>query len=237
MASPEAGHEILNWIAEQGLRVPPLPLQSALIQCCAERPQMLLSHLEHAETATREVLGRVLGEVSGPSLGTELLRFVDDELAELRAAAARALSRTQAGVSVDVLTQLAEDQVWFVRLRAVVSLGELSHPNAIPPLLRRLGDAHRLVRLRAAEALVDYRDERISIFQRAVTANDRYGLHAYLAALDKGGLQAVLKEELESTQSVSGKTKEILLEVLRSGKLPADRLVPEAMEELAASRL
>lgn len=92
MACPEAAQEILNWVAEAGLRVPALPLQSALIQCCAERPQLLLPYLQHADTATREVLGRVLGEVATPSLGTDVLRFVDDGLPELRAAAARALA-------------------------------------------------------------------------------------------------------------------------------------------------
>src|SRR5437870_2974001 len=39
MACPEAAVEILNWVGEAGLVVPALPLQSALIQTCAERPQ------------------------------------------------------------------------------------------------------------------------------------------------------------------------------------------------------
>ena len=240
-ASPEAAQQILNWMAEQGLRVPLLPLQSALIQCCAERPQMLLSHLQNADAATREVLGRVLGEVATPSLGMELLRFVHDDLAELRAAAARALAHTEQDMAIDVLNELTEDSVWFVRLRAVVSLGELAHAGAIAPLLRSLGDSHRLVRLRAAEALVDFRDERTSIFEQVVSANDRYGLHAYLAALDNAGLQAVLKEELEkekreATRRDTGKIQAILLEVLRTGKLPAERLVPQVMGDLLASR-
>ncbi|HVH70484.1 MAG TPA: HEAT repeat domain-containing protein, partial [Candidatus Dormibacteraeota bacterium] len=63
MASPQAAEEILAWVAERGLSVPALPLQSALIQCCAERPQLLLPFVQHAEGSLREVLGRVLGEV------------------------------------------------------------------------------------------------------------------------------------------------------------------------------
>src|ERR1700752_305851 len=34
-ACPQAAEEILAWIGESGLNVPALPLQSALIQCCA----------------------------------------------------------------------------------------------------------------------------------------------------------------------------------------------------------
>src|SRR6185437_8562336 len=51
MACPQAGEEILNWVAEAGLVVPALPLQSALVQCCAERPQILPPYLQHAEGA------------------------------------------------------------------------------------------------------------------------------------------------------------------------------------------
>lgn len=224
MASPEAAKQILKWMDEQGLRVPPLPLQSALIQCCAERPQILLSHLQHAEKATREILGRVLGEVSTPSIGMELLRFVDDDLAELRAAAARAIAQTDPGVAVDVLSQLTEDPIWFVRLRAVVSLRDLCHPTAIPTLLRRLGDSHRLVRLRAGEALVNFREERVSIFGRVVSANDQYGLYAYLAALDNAGLQTTLREELQASRQIADRSRVLLLEVLCTGELPAEQL-------------
>src|SRR5579883_3310440 len=40
MASPQAAEEILACIGERGLVVPALPLQNALVQCCAERPQI-----------------------------------------------------------------------------------------------------------------------------------------------------------------------------------------------------
>ena len=122
-------------MGEAGLAVPALPLQSALVQCCAERPQILLPYLQHAGTSVREVLGRVLGEVATPSLGTEVLQFAEDDLPELRAAAARALSYAEPGLAVNVLSELAQDSVWFVRLRAIVSLGKLGHGTAIPFLV------------------------------------------------------------------------------------------------------
>src|ERR1700730_4014001 len=153
-ASPQAAEEILVWVGEKGLVVPALPLQSALIQCCVEQPQLLLPYVQNAKGALRAALGRVLGEVATPSLGMDLLQFVGDDLDEVRAAAARALSHTNSGVSFDVLVELARDPTWFVRLRAIVSLGKLSGPRAIPPLLRGLTDSNRLVRFRAAEALV-----------------------------------------------------------------------------------
>lgn len=233
MACPEAAEEILTWVREAGLTVPGLPLQCALIPCCAERPQVLLLYLRHAEGTVREVLARVLGEVATPSLGTDLLQFVDDDLHELRAAAARALFRAEHGVAIEVLSDLAKDPVWFVRLRAIISLGKLCHKDAIPFLLRGLTDSNRLVRLRAAEGLVDFKTEMAVIFEKIVATGDRYGLHAYLTALDNAGLQAKLEADLEALRPANRPGTGILLEVLRVGALPAE---PLASQEMVSAR-
>src|SRR5437588_12360795 len=78
-ACPQAAEEILAWLSETGLSVPALPVQSALIQCTAERPQLLLPHVKNARGELREMLGRVLGEVATPSLGCDLLQYAADE--------------------------------------------------------------------------------------------------------------------------------------------------------------
>lgn len=234
-ACPEAGEEILAWVGEKGLCVPALPLQSALIQCCAERPQLLLPYVQHAEGPLREVLGRVLGEVATPSLGLDLLQFVGDDLDELRAAAARAMSHTKSGLAFDLLNELARDPIWFVRLRAIVSLGKLSEPRAIPSLLRGLMDSNRLVRLRAAEALVELDTRMAPIFEKVVETGDRYGLHAYLTALENADLRTKLEQELQSSTEIKEEVRNHLEKVLRTGTLPAgEPAVSESFPDKAA---
>lgn len=198
MACPEAAKAILTWVDEAGLVVPALPLQSALVQTCAERPQLLLPHLQNAETKVREVLGRVLGEVATSSLGPELFQFAVDGLPELRAAAARGLACATPKAAIQVLSELAKDPVWFVRLRAIVSLGQLRHPDALPCLLSGLQDSNRLVRLRAAEGLVDFKEDQPRVFEMVASLRDKYGLHAYLTALENAGLQPTLHAEIEA---------------------------------------
>src|SRR5690242_5472859 len=223
LASPKAAEEILVWISEDGLNVPELPLQGALVQCCAERPQLLLPHVERAKGRVREVLARVLGEVASPSMGTDLLQFAGDELDELRAAAARAMSQSQSSLAPYVLEELARDRVWFVRLRAIVSLGKLSDGRAIPSLLRGLTDSNRLVRLRAAEGLVGLSKEMAPIFEQVVAARDRYGLHAYLTALENANLKQKLEAELEANSRRDEAVKKLLQAVLQTGTLPAQK--------------
>lgn len=225
-ACPQAAQEILTWIGESGLSVPALPLQSALIQCCAERPQLLLPYVKQAEGPLREVLGRVLGEVATPALGLELLQFVGDEREELRAAAARAMSHTaDAGVAFDALSELAEDRTWFVRLRAIIGIGNLADPRAIPTLLKGLTDSNRLVRLRAAEALVQFRAVLVPIFQQVIQLRDRYGLHAYLTAIENAGLRGRLESQLQDS-TVGMDEVSRLRGVLQTGSLPPEELEP-----------
>jgi HEAT repeat protein len=220
LGSPEAAEEILHWLAESGLNVPILPLQNALINCSRERPQILLPYLQLAGPQLREVLARVLGEVASPSLGTELIGMADDELPELRAAAARALSNAQPGHAVEVLGELSRDVVWFVRLRAVVAIGKLYDKKAIPHLINALTDSNRLVRMRAAEGLVDLKSELVSIFAQVVKTRDRYGLHAFLAALENADLRNRLDAEIrQAAYSGIKDEREELLAVLSAGKL------------------
>src|SRR5207245_11541888 len=146
----------------------------------------------------REVLGRVLGEVATPSLSLDLLQFVGDDLDELRAAAARAMSHRKSGLAFDVLTELVRDPIWFVRLRAIVSLGKLSDPRTIPALLRGLMDANRLVRLRAAEGIVELKAEMAPSFADVVATGGRCGLHAYLTALENAELSGKSGETVET---------------------------------------
>jgi HEAT repeat protein len=233
MACPEAAEEILHWVGEVGLVVPALPLQSALVQTCAERPRILLPYLQHTDPAVRETLGRVLGEVGTASLGADLLQFADDDLPELRAAAARALSFAEPRLAINVLSELAKDPIWFVRLRAVVSLGKLSQPTAIPLLLHGLSDSHRLVRLRAAEAIVEYPAKMVTTFEQVVALQDRYGLHAYLTALENAGLRVKLESETRASEEISLQSKMSLLEVLHAWTLPSE--AQPAQEKVSAA--
>jgi HEAT repeat protein len=135
-------------------------------------------------------------------------------------------------VSFAVLAELAHDRTWFVRLRAVVSLGKLSGRLAIPPLLRGLTDSNRLVRLRAAEALVGISGETVPIFQQVVASRDRYALHAYLTAVENANLLQKLEDELHNFPLLAAEEKTKLQNALRSGSLGAEALTvpPEVTE-------
>jgi HEAT repeat protein len=160
--------------------------------------------------------------------------LVDDELPELRAAAARAISQTQPSHAVETLAELSCDTVWFVRLRALVALRKLHDPRAIPHLLRGLTDSNRLVRMRAAEALVDFNSLGTQLFAQVVATRDRYGLHAFIAALENAGMREQLESQLKVASVLEKSESERLLVSLTTGRLPEPSSVEPLLETAPA---
>jgi HEAT repeat protein len=125
--------------------------------------------------------------------------------------------------------------VWFVRLRAIVSLGKHNQPEAIAALLHGLTDSNRLVRFRSAEGLVEHNVEIVSIFRRVLELRDLYGTHAYLTALENASMGGTMEAKLKEDQEIGEQEREQLLEVLKSWKLPKneDALATPALQETA----
>jgi hypothetical protein len=75
--------------------------------------------------------------------------------------------------------------------------------------------------LRAAEALVALKTDMVAIFEQVVAAKDRYGLHAYLTALENADLRGKLEVELQDNPRITEEEKKRLLSVLQAGTLSA----------------
>jgi hypothetical protein len=74
--------------------------------------------------------------------------------------------------------------------------------------------------MRAAEGLVDFKSEMVSIFAQVVKTRDRYGLHAFLAALENANLRNRLEAELrQAPYPEIEHQRDELLAVLGTGKL------------------
>jgi len=103
--------------------------------------------------------------------------------------------------------------------------------------LKGLSDSNRLVRLRAGEALVQFKDKMISVFQQVLELRDRYGLHAYLTALENANLRDKLEAQLQSGTKIGSGEKERLWKALQSGGLPKEESETEvAVSNPAGSR-
>lgn len=198
---PEAAAPILERLSTHELDVPAAVVSAALVTCCGQQPRSLLRYFHITSGKERELLARVLSEADLGSLGEELISLAKDESPEVRASAARGLPKLHPSIAVPVLTELADDESWFVRLRAVVSLGSLDVPDVIAPTVRRLCDSNRLVRQRAAASLVRRSDQLRSILDEAIALEDRYGLQALLSELERSGESEPIIRSLQQSGS------------------------------------
>jgi HEAT repeat protein len=206
-----AAEEILRWVGEAGLAVPTLPLENSLINCCRERPRLLLAYLSGATGPLREVLARVLAEVATSALETDIIEMAGDPSPELRASAARALAHDRPRIALPILIDMVGDPAWIVRLRAAVALGQIRSPLAIPALVRALTDPHRLVRLRAAQAIVELDENPVATFERVVETGDAYAQDAYITAAENAGTYAALCEAIQQDRGMDESRRETLL--------------------------
>ncbi len=199
ISSAQAALALLNFFVDEKLQVPEHTLKNALLNCCRDSPEVLLPHLERAHGQNRELIARVLGELANPGLGEELLILAADPLPEVRASAARALAKVQPEISFPVLSTLAVDAEWFVRLRAVIAMSSLEHTGKIQVLLRALCDVNRHVRQRAAWTLARMHQGKEEILEKVVATQDDYALQAFLSELERCG---TLSEALDGLGSV-----------------------------------
>jgi hypothetical protein len=81
-------------------------------------------------------------------------------------------------------------------------------------------DSNRLVRLRAAEGLVELKTEMARIFEQVVETRDRYGFHAYLTALENRNLRGELEAGIRASAGILPEEKSVLLNLLQTGALP-----------------
>jgi HEAT repeat protein len=230
---PEAAEPILDRVTQSHLRLPLAVLQNALLHCCRTRPSLLYYYVRHCDDEMRPILARVLAEVATAELGEDLVLLAADPLPEVRASAARALAGAKPRLALTALQQLATDDEWFVRLRAVVALGMLNDARTIPVLLETLCDPNRMVRLRSAAALARLEGHQEEILQLAIRTGDRYALQALISEMQRAGAMLGLLETLADPQKRET-SERILLAALHAG---AQRMLLDALIHHGAWRV
>src|ERR1700685_2820202 len=215
-ARMEAAIPILDRIVTGQFDAPERSLKNALVNCCRSDPNVLVNYIEQTHGPVRELLARVLGEVASPELGEELLVLASDVLPEVRASAARALGNTNASYTLPALHALANDPEWFVRLRAVVALGQIENIGKIRILLRSVCDANRHVRQRAAWALARMEPQLHQILEDVVATKDDYALQAFVSELERSG--AIEKIVSGFARSGHPSTEPALMEVVAEAR-------------------
>jgi HEAT repeat protein len=226
VGTPEAAQAILRQVSRKPQQCPPQTVQSALAQCYRSDPKLLLSEVREADNVLRPILARVLAEVADRRLTGDLMELALDPLAEVRASSARIIAVVKPSYALNILSMLASDLEWFVRLRAAVAIGELGERRGISLLVNALCDRNRFVRLRAASQLISFRGEEYRVIQLAMHTEDRYALQALISEMERSGRLPEMINDL-AVNAPNQAIELVLLAVLQSGfpSILADQLL------------
>ncbi|MGH9788364.1 MAG: HEAT repeat domain-containing protein, partial [Candidatus Acidiferrales bacterium] len=198
LATPEAAQPLLALLCQPALRVSIPSWQEALMNCCRQNPELLLSNVRELGGLPRTLLLRVLAEVATPEMAPLLGELASSEDAQVRAHVARALGRLPQAEALALLLALARDPVWFVRVRALRSLEQGSGWEAVRGLLKGLNDDHPKVRQAAGESLARRPLALDELFAEARLILTPAGWRVLLGEVGRQGLFWVLAEQLAS---------------------------------------
>jgi HEAT repeat protein len=183
-----AAEPLLEYMVSHSEPLPSFPVQNAIIGACRERPEVITPYLDRATPDVKRTLVRALSEIANGGMTDVLLRLTTDPEPEVRASSARLLTMAPITVALPALNGLANDKEWFVRLRAIVSLGQLQNAGATTTLVKGLCDPQRFVRLRAARGLAAMEDQLPRILNEVEATGDRYAMQALLSELELSGV-------------------------------------------------
>jgi HEAT repeat protein len=177
--------------------MPDLTLAAALAGCAKGCPEQLTPLLRAPGARQRQVAAWALSEVATPGVLPELLLASHDRDPEVRAKVARALARIPGTDSAPILVDLANDPVWFVRVRALAALGRRGSPAGEEAALRGLDDKVREVRYRAAYALRQARGMKGAVMTQVLNSRPRRSFNSLISEWDRAGFLWSLMQDLK----------------------------------------
>jgi HEAT repeat protein len=225
---PGAATPLLEHLVTRTEPVPTFHVENAIIGACRSQPEVITPYLDRATPEMKRMLVRALSEIARGDMIEVLLRLTSDPEAEVRASSARLLTLAPVDIALPALTGLATDEEWFVRLRAIVALGQLQHPGATTSLVKGLCDRHRFVRLRAARGLATMGKHLTKVLDEVEATKDRYALQALLSELELSGVVMHYVDQLTTTGGAHAHAERL---VRRMVDLGARRLIVSALTE------
>jgi len=225
---PGAAAPLLEHLVTRSESLPTFPVENAIIGACKSQPEVITPYLDRAAPEVKRMLVRALSEIARGDMTDVLLRLTSDPEAEVRASSARLLTMAPVDVALPALSGLATDEEWFVRLRAIVALGQLQHPGATASLVRGLCDRHRFVRLRAARGLATMEKHLTTVLDEVEATKDRYALQALLSELELSGVVMSYVSRLTTTGAARAHAERLVTRIVNLG---GRRLIISALAE------
>ncbi len=194
--------------------IPDITLTAVLASCARSEPKALAQLLKSPDDRLRHIGAWALSDIADQTVLTDLAAAANDSYPEVRAKIARGLARIHHALSVQMLAVLAYDQVWFVRLRALHSLGELGMPEGAGIAFAGLDDESHEVSSRAAYALRKIQGMNIDLAVEVLRTKPRSSFNSLISDWERAGFLDGLAHDLADPGSEKANASREILRVL-----------------------
>ncbi len=194
--------------------IPDITLTAVLASCARNEPKSLAQLLKSPDDRIRHIGAWALSDIADASVLADMVSAANDSYAEVRAKVARGLARIPQALSVQTLAVLAYDPVWFVRLRALHSLGELGMPEGAGIAFAGLDDEGHEVRSRAAYALRKIQGMNLDLAVEVLRTKPRSSFESLISEWERAGFLDGLAQNLADPGSEKADASREFLRVL-----------------------
>jgi HEAT repeat protein len=193
-------------------------IKNALISFGTKAIPLLKKDMESTSWRVRSRVLDVLCEIDDPALKELFLEALIDPEPDVRAKGARGLGRIkEAGMVLEPLTKLYDDETWVVRYHCVKSLGLIGDKSSVDLFKRAITDSNWQVRRAAAEALGSFGVSAIKeLTDVMLRSADRFAREQVAEELQRSGLIYAIIENLRNP-SGSKVSEEMLFDVGKNG--------------------
>lgn len=185
LQSPTAAPALLLFLRQQRPMEPNHWVEAAV--ACVPHPEDFLPLLQDEREAVRALAARALAESPHPTPFEALNPFAFHPDPEVRAQVIRALGHSRDERALPLLVAATQDEVWFVRLKALRELAEMEAVSGLDAVLRSTGDSNFQVRQRAAATLAQLVSSAGEALEKLMENQDRYAVEGFLSHLARAG--------------------------------------------------
>ena len=186
LQSPAAAPALLRFLRQQRPMEPNQWVEAVV--ACVRRGEDFLPLLQDDCETVRRLAARALAESPHTPPFETLHPFSFHPDPEVRGQVILALGHTREERALPLLVAATQDEVWFVRLKALQALAEMEATSALDAVLRATGDANFQVRQRAAATLAQLVSDPGEALEKLLKNRDRYAVEGFLSHLARAGL-------------------------------------------------
>lgn len=180
----------------------------------ADIVEVLINALDDSNENVRLWSIRILSRFKPKECAKRISDFTIDPSADIRAAACACLGEIATGSFKEAVQKCLNDNIWYVRLQAVIALEKMLGVKCITDIAPLLKDRHWFLRERVKEIMIKYFSESLAFIKRFVLEEDQDVKQSCVEIMDRSGFRNKILSDLVLEDTKAREEANVWLETM-----------------------